>query len=191
MRRGLPASAVLAAVLSAAVACGGGGASKKAQDPEPPLRTDACSASASPSVAPDNQTELNLIAERIQPHAQEQFEDVFAGVEVTPDNNRVLVYRKPSASFDDWIRKSFAPSCIEVHDARHSAKELNALIDRINQDMEYWADQGIDINELGAKHDGSGIIVGVNGDDVDKAKQAMPARYGSDIALLIEGGGPA
>jgi hypothetical protein len=183
---------VLAVVLSAVVACNGGNP-KKGQGTQAPLRTEGCAASTSsgPGASPENQTELNLVAERIQPHAQQAFADVFAGVEVTPDSSRVRVFRKPSPPFDDWIRKAFAPSCIEVLDAKHSAKELNSLVDRINEDMGYWGDQGIEINELGAKHDGSGLIVGVDPADVDKAKQAMPARYGSDIALFIEGAGPA
>jgi hypothetical protein len=192
MKRSLPAVAMLAVVLSTVVACGGGSA-KQSQRSDPPLRTEGCAASASApaSAAAVNHTELNLVAERIQPHAQDAFADVFAGVEVTPDSDRVRVYRKPSAPFDDWIRKAFAPDCIEVLDAAHSAKELNALVDRINEDMRYWADQGIEITELGAKLDGSGLIVGVDPEDVDKAKQLMPARYGTDVALLIEGAKPA
>lgn len=182
-RRHLALVPLVAALLAATVGCGG---DKPASKEDTPLRTSGCAAqNANQSGKPLNENELNVVADEIHPKAQSDFADVYAGVEVSPDATRVLVYRKPSSAFDEWIKKSFAPQCVEMVNAAHSAAELTALLTKVNEDIGYWAERGINITATGAKPDGSGVIVGV-ADQVERARQEMVARYGADIELVIE-----
>jgi hypothetical protein len=116
---------------------------------------------------------------------------VYAGVEVVAEASRVRVYRKPSGAFDDWIRKSFTERCVELANAKHSAAELAALTTKVEGDIGYWAELGINITGTAPRQDGSALVVGVEKAVVDRAKKEFPVRYGSEISIIIEENGPA
>lgn len=44
---------------------------------------------------------------------------------------------------------------VVIRDAPHSAVELNALGDRIVEEFDYWQDQGIRVNTLSPRFDGT------------------------------------
>jgi hypothetical protein len=187
-RRHLATLPIVAAVLAAAVACTG---SPETSKQDSPAVTAGCSpGNANPS-APVDDTDLNVVADEIHPKAQADFKDVYAGVEVVSEASRVRVYRKPSGPFDDWIRKTYAERCVELANAKHSAAELATLTEKVEGDIGYWAELGINITGTAAKQDGSALVVGVEGAVVDRAKQELPAKYGTEIPIIIEESGPA
>ena len=133
---------------------------------------------------PANQNALSEIAGQIQPRAGKDFADVYAGLRLVQERDRIQVFRKPSADFDRWIVHDFAADCVEVLDARYSDRELRAVQDRIDADMNYWRQRGIRINTVGADFVRGVIVVGTQ--DEDRARQEMPARYGADPPIEVE-----
>jgi hypothetical protein len=132
---------------------------------------------------PANQNELDALADRLQPYAQARFADVYTGLELRSEQDRIRVYRKPSTDFDAWVVRVFAADCVELVDARYSEKELAALADRVAADLPYWRAKGVPVNSVGAKPDGSGIEVGTT--DVERTRRELAQRYGPDVPVIV------
>jgi len=191
--------AVLAAlaVAGGAAGCAGRTTGHPGASPDPtgPVRTAGCATHTSPPAMsidgtpqPANQEALGEMADRITPRAEERYADVYAGLEMVQELDRLRVYRKPSKDFDAWILQDFRADCVELIDAPHSAVELKALQDRIGSDMDYWAQQGVHISTIGSRVDGSAVEVGTV--DVDRAKVELPKRYGTAIPIVVIEQGP-
>lgn len=107
----------------------------------------------------------------------------YAGLEVDQQRVRAVVYRVPSAEFDDFIRLSAENTCIVVRDAAHSLAELAAWNDRVVADLDAWREYGVRISSVVARHDGVGVEVGTR--DVERARAELPRRYGSSAPLVF------
>lgn len=160
-----------------------------------PVATAGCATATSPPAMsidgtpqPANQEALDNLAGRVQSVAQTRFADVYTGLELRSEQNRVRVYRVPSADFDSWLVKAFAAECVEVVDADHSAKELNALVDRITGDQAYWQSQHIPISTISPRVDGSGVDVTTT--EVARASAALIQRYGTAVPIAVVYGEP-
>jgi hypothetical protein len=112
----------------------------------------------------------------------------YAGMEVDQERVRAIVYRVPSAAFDDVIRLSAANTCIVVRDAAHSLAELTTWHDRIVADLRAWQDEGVRISSVVARHDGVGVEVGTR--DIARARIDLPRRYGRTAPLVLIEQGP-
>ncbi|MET8149317.1 hypothetical protein ACIBSW_04690 [Actinoplanes sp. NPDC049668] len=112
----------------------------------------------------------------------------YAGLEVDQQRVRAIVYRVPSAEFDDFIRFSAENTCIVVRDAVHSLTELTAWHDRIVADLAAWAAAGVPISSVVARHDGTGVEVGTG--EVDLARIELPRGYGRAAPLIFVEQGP-
>ena len=75
-----------------------------------------------------------------------------------------------------------------VRDAGHSMKELGGWHDRVLADLPYWTHRGVHIVSVGARHDGSGVEIGVR--DVEKARVELVGRYGAQAPLIFAESGP-
>jgi hypothetical protein len=107
----------------------------------------------------------------------------YAGLEVDQQRVRAIVYRVPSATFDDFIRLAADNTCIVVRDAAHSLSELADWNDRIVADIPAWQTYGVRISSVVARHDGVGVEIGTP--DVDNARMEMPRRYGRAAPLVF------
>ena len=155
------------------------------------LRTDGCRTDSSGS-ATDPETEAagtaTDVAQRIASYAEEHFADVYADSALQDSRPRVQVYRKPSPSFDSWIRAAFSKDCVEVRDVAYSAKELENWSTRVSDDSAYWGRQGVTLNSVGTDPVNGVVRVGTN--DVKKVRELLVDRYGNDAPLVaVEGGG--
>ncbi|MEU7903030.1 hypothetical protein [Actinoplanes sp. NPDC049118] len=112
----------------------------------------------------------------------------YAGLEVDQQHVRVIVYRVPSAEFDDFIRFSAENMCIVVRDALHSLADLTGWQDRIVADLAAWGAEGVHISSVVARYDGAGVEVGTR--DVDLARIELPRRYGRNAPLVFVEQGP-
>ena len=99
-----------------------------------------------------------------------------------------MVYRVPSAAFDDFIRQAAENTCILVRDAAHSTADLAVWHDRVLADLPFWTDRGVRIVTIGARHDGAGVEIGTR--DVERAQVELPARYGRRAPLIFVEQGP-
>lgn len=160
------------------------------------VRTAGCATATSPPAMsidgtpqPANQNYLDGIAGRLEPYAQAHFADVYSGLELRSAQDRIRVYRKPSASFDAWVLGQFTTDCVELADARFAKAELSALVDRVAADFGYWRAKQVAVNTVSAKVDGSGVEVGTT--DVARATRELPRRYGTSIPITVVYAAPA
>jgi hypothetical protein len=112
----------------------------------------------------------------------------YAGLEVDQRRVRAVVYRVPDAEFDDFIRLSAEDTCVVVRDCLHGLQELTGWHDRVVADLGLWAERGVRIVSVGARHDGFGVEVGTR--DVDRARRELPVRYGEQAPLIFVEQGP-
>jgi hypothetical protein len=126
---------------------------------------------------------LDSVINRIDAAGKGGFAASFAGVEVDQERVRAIVYRVPSAAFDDFVRRAAEDACVVVRDAAHSTKDLAVWHDRVLADLPYWTDRGVRIVSIGARHDGKGVEIGVR--DVEQARRELLARYGEKAPLIF------
>jgi hypothetical protein len=131
---------------------------------------------------------LDAAIARIDRGGRGDFKDSYAGLEVDQEHVRAVVYRVPSAHFDDFIRQAAESACIVVRDAAHSSADLATWHDRVLADLSFWTARGIRIVTIGARHDGTGVEVGTQ--DIERARLELPARYGSRAPLIFVEQGP-
>jgi len=188
---------VLVAVALAIGGCAGQAGPGSPGSPGGGVETAGCRYATSPPAMeidgtpqPANQEALGVLADRLRTQVEQPFAEVFAGLAMEQERNRVVVYRVPSAALDKLVMDQFAADCVELRDAAHSAGELTALANKITDDMSYWRGLGIEINMVGASYDGSGVEVGVTGAHLEKAKVELPKRYGAGAPIIVVEAGP-
>jgi hypothetical protein len=131
---------------------------------------------------------LDAAMARIERRGRADFPDSYAGLEVDQQRVRAVVYRVPSAEFDDFIRLTAENTCVVVRDSMHGLRELTQWHDRVVADLDMWAAQGIRIVTVGARHDGFGVEVGTR--DLERAREKLPLRYGEQAPLIFIEQGP-
>jgi hypothetical protein len=158
-------------------------------------QTGGCAAPRSPVIVatagatfPVAGDQIQELVKRLTEAGQARFATVYAGLELTPDQVGLIVYRKPSAEFDGYLRAAVGDQCVVVRDAAHSQVEVQALADRITGDMTYWRSRGIAINTVGSPQDGSAVEVGT--ENVSAAQVELPKRYGTQIPIKVVNEGP-
>jgi hypothetical protein len=132
--------------------------------------------------------ELDAAMARIERGGRAGHADSYAGLEVDQAGVRAIVYRVPSAAFDEFVRLAAEDACVVVRDAAHGLAELTAWHDRIVADLGAWQAGGIRISTVGARHDGTGVEVGTP--DVAGTRSALVARYGAPAPLIFLEQGP-
>jgi len=131
---------------------------------------------------------LDAAMARIERGGRADHADSYAGLEVDQLRVRAIVYRVPSARFDDFVRISAEDTCVVVRDAAHGLTELTAWHDRIVADLPTWAARGVRISTVGARHDGIGVEVGT--EQVAQTRDALVAAYGRQAPLVFVQAGP-
>jgi hypothetical protein len=180
-----------ASAFATAIALAGCGEGETPEDATA-LRTEACANVSAPSpivtggatMYPTSEG-LNSVIGQLQERGESEFADSFAGVEVVPDQGYAIVYRVPSATFDQMVAKISGRECVHIRDAAYTAKALRALAEKVSGDVEYWRAQGIPVNSVGPLHDGSAVEVGVDAAGVERAKVELPKRYGLTPPMKI------
>jgi len=137
---------------------------------------------------PVTPADLAAAMARIEEAGRTEYAESYAGLEVDQLAVRAIVYRVPSAAFDDFIRRTAENTCIHVRDAAHHHTELAAWQDRVTADLPAWSTHGLHIFTLSARHDGAGVEVGVR--DVAGAREQMLSRYGHSAPLIFVEQGP-
>jgi hypothetical protein len=182
---------VAAGALATAVALTGC-AKTESPDSGADLRTDGCANVSAPApivtggatTYPTSEG-LDSVIGQLQQRGEVEFADSFAGLEVVPDQGYAIVYRVPSAAFDQMVTSISGGQCVHVRDAPYTAKALRDLAERISGDSEYWRAQGIPVNSIGPLHDGTAVEVGVDASGVERAKVELPKRYGLTPPMKI------
>jgi hypothetical protein len=131
---------------------------------------------------------LDAAMARIDRGGRADFAGSYAGLEVDQQRVRAVVYRVPSAAFDDFVRQSAEDTCVVVRDAAYGLAELAGWHDRIVADLPTWAQRGVRISTVGARHDGIGVEIGTPA--VGPTREALVAAYGTGAPLIFVEQGP-
>jgi hypothetical protein len=138
--------------------------------------------------APAAPPSLSSAMSRIEHGGRTDYPASYAGLEVDEARVRAVVYRVPSAEFDDFIRINAQDACVVVRDSLHALRELTEWHDRIVADLGIWSAKGIRIVTVGARNDGFGVEIGSR--DVDRARTELQTHYGEEAPLIFVQRGP-
>ncbi|MEW9529906.1 hypothetical protein [Microbispora sp. NPDC049125] len=174
--RGLLGAVVFGCLLAAVTACASPGPGGDA-----PAPTGGAGSGG-------DQVELAAAADRIDATLRRSFPDHYAGVVFDPSGRGLIVYRRPSAALDAALRTAFAAIPVEVRNAPHAARELNALAGHVRGDVDHWRRRGITITSVAVRPDGTRVEVGTT--DVAKAASALRGRYGPAPLSVVGEAGP-
>ncbi|MFE2421802.1 hypothetical protein [Streptomyces hokutonensis] len=109
----------------------------------------------------------------------------YTGLSLDEDSKSVDVWRVSSAAFDDDVCGSVVKGVtVRLHDADLDRKTLDALAERVGDDMSRW-DGTFQMREVGVDERGF-VRVGV--DDPDKAEPIIKKAYGAKNAPYIKVG---
>ncbi len=107
---------------------------------------------------------------------------VYTGLVLDEDEASLDIYRIPSKPFDTAVCGAAEKGVtVRLHDRDINERDLNALLDRVGEDMTRW-DGSFTMREVGL--DGTGLIaVGV--DDPGTAEPVLRAAYGERNAKYL------
>ncbi|WP_327045518.1 hypothetical protein OG320_28105 [Microbispora sp. NBC_01189] len=148
--------------------------------------TPANTLGGAPGNIPGDQVKLARTADRIDAVLRRDFPRHYAGVALAPSGHRLIVYRRPSAGLDAALRGRFPGAPVQLRDAPHAARELDALAARVRRDIGYWRRRGVSVTSVAARPDGTAVEVGVTG--VARASAVLRRRYGSAPLAIVEAG---
>ncbi|MEU8198403.1 hypothetical protein AB0C10_31950 [Microbispora amethystogenes] len=135
---------------------------------------------------PGDQVKLARTADRIDAALRRDFPRHYAGIVLAPSGHRLIVYRRPSARLDAALRRRFPGAPVQIRDAPHAARELEALAARVRRDIGYWRRRGVSVTSVAVRPDGTAVEVGVTG--AARASAALRRRYGSAPLTVVEAG---
>ncbi|MFI6405109.1 hypothetical protein [Streptomyces sp. NPDC050548] len=112
-----------------------------------------------------------------------RYSAVYTGLSLDADTQSVDVWRVPSAAFDAEVCGSVVKGAtVRLHGADADRKTLDALSDRIGDDMKRW-DGTFEMREVGVDERGF-VRVGV--DDPDTARAILEKAYGAENSPYIK-----
>lgn len=148
--------------------------------------TGCAAAVPPPAAAAEGRIDMGEDASRVDQWARERFPEVYAGIETSDAG--LIVFRKPSAAFDEGLRTLGVSTPVVLRDAPYANAELATLAERVLADVDYWAGQGIEITSVGARADGTAVDVG--SPQADRLTPRLAGRYGTTPPAIAEPVGP-
>ncbi|MFG3019152.1 hypothetical protein ACGFZQ_11480 [Streptomyces sp. NPDC048254] len=131
----------------------------------------------------DDDSPLQRAAGRVDTLVRKRYSDVYTGFSVDEKHQTADIWRIPSAAFDDEVcGAALKGVTLRLHDTDVNRKTLDALADRISDDMKRW-DGTFEMREVGVDERGV-VLVGV--DDPDKARPILEQAYGERNSPYIK-----
>ncbi|GLL06906.1 hypothetical protein [Dactylosporangium matsuzakiense] len=134
---------------------------------------------------PADNLDLTTTANQIERAALAQFPESYTGVAIDTEHDVVTVYRVPGSELDRWLRGAFPSTCLVLADAPRAKAELDSLMDRIAADLQYWRSQGVILIGMTWRYETGIVEFGTTAEDLDLARQLVPARYGPDAPITV------
>jgi hypothetical protein len=131
---------------------------------------------------------VNDTASRLDQRLRASFPASYAGLVPDADDPLIVIYRKPDAALDQSARAEAGEVSVEFRDAKYSLTELAALARRIDDDRSYWRSQGIQMDLVWPRVDGSAVGVTLSHGDVAALERALRERYDDDRIVVSREG---
>ncbi|EMF52782.1 MULTISPECIES: hypothetical protein [Streptomyces] len=134
---------------------------------------------------PEDDTPLYRTLDHVDKLVTGRYAAHYTGLVLAEDEVSLDIYRIPSQPFDTAVCDAAEKGVtVRLHDRDINERDLNALLDRVSEDMTRW-DGTFDLREVGL--DGTGRVqIGV--DDPGKAEPILRKAYGDHNAkhLVVE-----
>ncbi|MEU4218788.1 hypothetical protein [Actinoplanes sp. NPDC026623] len=91
----------------------------------------------------------------VDPKLRSFYSHSYAGLDVKGD--RLIIYRKPDAALDAFVRGQIDDVDVEFRDAPYSLDELEQLTERVRADWHYWATRRFPLRMVIPRLDGTGV----------------------------------
>lgn len=130
----------------------------------------------------DDTARHSAAANAVEPTLRSIWSESFAGLEVNDD--RLVIYRKPDASLDAFVREKVEDIDVEFRDAPYSLDDLEPLVERVRADWHYWADRQVAIKTVTPLADGTAVNAVVATDDLDATRAEFRNRYGDEPIVV-------
>ncbi|MFI5908124.1 hypothetical protein [Dactylosporangium sp. NPDC051541] len=134
---------------------------------------------------PANNLELQSIANQVEIASLAKFPQSYTGVAIDTEHDVVTVYRIPDPDLDRWLRATHPSTCLVLVDTPRAKAELDALMDRIAADLQYWRSQGVVLIGMTWGFETGIVEFGTTAEDLDRARQLVPARYGPGAPITV------
>ncbi|WP_128376004.1 hypothetical protein [Streptomyces cavernae] len=134
---------------------------------------------------PDGTPLFRVMAYADRTTAQARYDTVFTGLALDEENKAVDVYRMPSTASSQALDTRICAAAekgvtVRLHDTPISEKDLSALMDRINADMDRW-EGTFQVRQAGPDVEGY-VVMGV--DDPVKAEPVIKKAYGEQAKYI-------
>lgn len=131
---------------------------------------------------PGNTGRLDAAVNAVDPKLRSFYSHSYAGLDV--ENDKLLVYRKPDAVLDTFVREQVDDVDVEFRDAPYALDKLQPLADRVSKDRHHWIAREFPVTLAVPRTDGTGVNVFVATDDLDAARVEFRQRYGAEPIVV-------
>jgi hypothetical protein len=125
---------------------------------------------------------VSAAVDAVDPKLRSFYSHSYAGLDVKGD--RLIIYRKPDAALDAFVREQIDDVDVEFRDAPYSLDELEQLTERVRNDWHYWATRRFPLKMVVPRLDGTGVDTFVATDDLDVARAEFRQRYGDEPIVV-------
>jgi hypothetical protein len=127
-------------------------------------------------------TRVSAAVNTVEPLLRSIWSESYAGL--GGDDDRLVIYRKPDAKLDAFVRERVEGVDVEFRDAPYSLDDLEPLAARVTGDWHYWATRQVTVQMVHPRFDGTGVTVVVATGDLGAAEQEFRQRYGDEPVLV-------
>ncbi|MFY1701258.1 hypothetical protein ACN28G_05915 [Micromonospora sp. WMMA1923] len=132
------------------------------------------------------QDQLGRAADTVEAVARRQWPESYAGVELDPVANVLIVRRVPGDPGVDEALRALVPVSVRLVDVVYPERQLDVWNERVLVDRGYWEKQrGIEILELG-RDPGRCVRIGL--DNPERDGPAVIAHYRQTMAVCVSQG---
>lgn len=125
-------------------------------------------------------------ASDIESYGIREFPNIFASCSLARDGKIIIFRKEGNPEFEHSIRLAFPDIELRFEKARFSRAEIDAIIERIRNDLPELRSSGARIVAYGQQPGGAGAFVATL--NVEVTQRLVSARYGETVAVKASGG---
>jgi hypothetical protein len=129
-----------------------------------------------------SEAQLSAAVQAIDPQLRSRYAHSYAGLEVEDD--RLIIYRKPDATVDAFVRERTEDVDVEFRDAPYALDTLQPLADRVNGDRHHWLTRDFPVTLAVPRADGTGVNAFVATEDLKAARAEFRQWYGAEPVIV-------
>jgi hypothetical protein len=139
---------------------------------------------ANPPLSATNDPALSAAADALIPELETRFKETYSGVLLKNTDRTLVIYRKPDAALDEFVRARVQSVPVELSEAKMSLARMREIRDEVMREREQWSARGIEVNGANPKSDGSAVEVFTTR-GAPEEQRAFDERYGEGTISVV------